>query len=66
VLHLFFPNLPLNWAVLTGNGNMTKQYEGELKKKECPAPRSVAYTLVLTPLSTHLSFRWTLPLKMLL
>jgi hypothetical protein len=31
--------------------------------KECPAPRSEAYTHRLTPVSTHLSFRWTLPLK---
>jgi hypothetical protein len=30
--------------------------------KECPAPQSEAPTLLLTPFSTHLSFRWTLPL----
>jgi hypothetical protein len=30
--------------------------------KYCPAPRSEAYTHRLTPVSTHLSFRWTLPL----
>jgi hypothetical protein len=34
--------------------------------KECPAPQSEAPTLLLTPFSTHLSFRWTLPLKFLL
>ncbi len=36
-----------------------------LKKttKECPAPQSEAPTLLLTPFSTHLSFRWTLPLS---
>jgi hypothetical protein len=31
--------------------------------KECPAPQSEAPTLLLTPFSTHLSFRWTLPLS---
>jgi hypothetical protein len=31
--------------------------------KYCPAPRSEAYTHRLTPVSTHLSFRWTLPLS---
>jgi hypothetical protein len=33
--------------------------------KHCPAPRSEAYTHRLTPVSTHLSFRWTLPLSCL-
>jgi hypothetical protein len=31
--------------------------------KEYPAPQSEAPTLLLTPFSTHLSFRWTLPLS---
>ncbi len=30
--------------------------------KECPAPQSKAPALLLTPFSTHLSFRWTLSL----
>jgi hypothetical protein len=30
--------------------------------KYCPAPRSEAHTHRLTPVSTHLSFSWTLPL----
>jgi hypothetical protein len=30
--------------------------------KECPAPQSEAPMLLLTLFSTHLSFRWTLPL----
>jgi hypothetical protein len=31
--------------------------------KECPAPEFQAPMLLLTPFSTHLSFRWTLPLS---
>jgi hypothetical protein len=31
--------------------------------KYCPAPRSEAHTHRLRPVSTHLSFRWTLPLR---
>jgi hypothetical protein len=56
--------LPINSAVLTGNGNMAKPRRN-LKKttKEGPAPESQAPTLLLTPFSTHLSFRWTLPLS---
>ncbi len=33
------------------------------RQKIAPAPQSEAPTLLLTPFSTHLSFRWTLPLN---
>ncbi len=51
-------------AVLTGNGNIAKARWNQNKTtKEFPAPQSKAPTLLLTPFSTHLSFRWTLPLR---
>jgi hypothetical protein len=63
-LYLFFQNSPITWAVLTGNGNMAKPRRNPNKTtKDCPAPQSKAPTLLLTPFLTHLSFRWTLPLR---
>jgi hypothetical protein len=39
--------------------------EANFKIKHCPAPQSEAHTHRLTHVSTHLSFRWTLPLSMI-
>jgi hypothetical protein len=62
-LRFFFQNSPINSAVLTGNGKMVKpRWNLNKTTKECTAPQSKA-TLLLTPFSTHLSFRWTLPLN---
>ncbi len=62
-LHLLIQNSPVNWTVLTGNGNMAKpRWNLNKLTKKCTAPQSEAPTLLLTPFSTQLSFRWTLPL----
>jgi hypothetical protein len=64
LLHLFFQNSPIIWAILTGNGKRYKQEGDHLKRqKKHPAPRYEANTHRKTPLLTHLSFRWTLPLS---
>jgi hypothetical protein len=64
-LRLLFQNSPTNWVVLTGNGNKQKTRRRlTLTIKHCPAPWSEAHTHRLTPVPTHLSFRWTLPLRM--
>ncbi len=56
--------LPINWTVLTRNGNKVKSRWNPNKiTKECPAPRSESPTLLLTQLLTHLSFYWTWSLK---
>jgi hypothetical protein len=66
-LHLLFHNSPINWVELTGNGNKLKtRWRLTLTIKYCPAPWSEAYTHRLTPVSTHLSFRWTQPLNIFL
>jgi hypothetical protein len=45
LLHLYLQNLPIYWAVLTGNGNKANIRWRRIKKaKKCPAPRSVANT----------------------
>ncbi len=66
LLRPFIQNPSINWAVLTGNGNIEnkKLDEGDLctSTKYHPAPRSETHTHQLITLSTHLSFRWTLPL----
>jgi hypothetical protein len=55
-------NSPINWVVLTGNGTKLKiRWRLTLTIKHCSAPWSEAHTHPLTPVLTHLSFRWTLP-----
>ncbi len=62
-LRLLYQNSPKNWVELTGNRNKLKtRWRLTLKIKHCPAPWSEAHTHRLTPVSTHLSFHWTLPL----
>jgi hypothetical protein len=63
-LRLLIQNLPIIFTMLTGNGNMAKpRWNLNKTTKERPAPQSEAPTLLLTLFSTHLSFRWTLPLR---
>jgi hypothetical protein len=67
VSNLFLNSLPLIWGVLAKNGNIVKTRLRQSKMtKEWPAPWSGAYTHVIRPLLTQLSFRWTLPLKQVL
>jgi hypothetical protein len=61
-LHLLFQNSPINCAVLTGNGNVFNS-RWRLNTTACPVPQSQAESQRFTLFLTHLSFRWTLPLK---
>jgi hypothetical protein len=64
IVHRYFQNLPINWAVLTGNGNTANiRWRRINTAEQCPASQSKANTQQLALLLTHLSFRWTLPLR---
>jgi hypothetical protein len=62
-LHLFFPTLPIIWAQVAAKRFLRNSRWWPCKiKKECPAPQHHSNTCRLIPISTHLSFRWTIPL----
>jgi hypothetical protein len=65
VLHLFFPTLPIIWAQVAAKRFWGIQYSGPLKlQKNVKRPNTICTnTCRLIPISTHRSFRWTLPLR---
>jgi hypothetical protein len=53
--------LSINYAVLVRNGNILNRKRKFTKENPSKVPLFETYTKVLTVISTHLGFRWTLP-----
>ncbi len=63
-LHQFFPTLPIICAQVTAKRFMQNTRWCPFKiKNNVQRPNTEALTAWLTPLLTHLSFRWTIPLN---